>query len=204
MKQKLRQLQTRLLDYAVKRGAQDQLQTRAEFFTARFENDLAANSRVLDIGGHWGFYAAPLEKRGHKPVVLDVVKPGFQKAPVVIYDGVRMPFDNKSFDSSLLITVLHHIEDQESVLREACRVTRKRIIVVEDLYRHSLGRFWTILRDRFYNFEWIGHPCGFRTQEEWTVLFNKLGMKLERFEAVKTTLCGLAIMNGIFVLEVKA
>ena len=65
--------------------------------------------------------------RSHRLTVLDVVKPGFQKSPVVVYDGGRFPFSDKSFDVSLLVTMLHHVPDPESIIREAGRVTRKSV-----------------------------------------------------------------------------
>jgi len=199
----VRDTQTRILDSLVRGGAEKQLQVRAELFTSLFEKELPAQSALLDVGGRWGFYTGPLEKRGHKPVVLDVVRPGFQKAPVVIYDGLKMPFEDKSFDVSIFVTVLHHIRDQVSVLREARRVTRKRIVVVEDLYHHPAGRFWTILRDRLLNFEWVGHPCGFRTQAEWETFFETQGFQVQGCQKVYTWLCGLRILNGIFVLDIQ-
>ncbi len=198
----IRRLQTRTLDALVRGGAGRQLEERAEFFVSLFEKALQEKASILDIGGRWGFYAGPLERRGHQPVILDVVRPGYQKAPVVMYDGMRMPFPDKSFNASLFVTVLHHIRDQAGVLREACRVTRGKIVVVEDLYHHALGRFWTILRDRLYNFEWIGHPCGFRTRTEWEAFFERLGLRVSSCREVETRLCGLGILNGVFVLEV--
>jgi SAM-dependent methyltransferase len=199
----VRDLQTRLLDGLVRGGAQNALQVRAEFFTSLFENELPPQSDILDIGGRWGFYSGPLIKRGHQPIVLDVVRPGFQKAPVVIYDGSKMPFEDKSFDASILVTVLHHIRDQVSVLQEARRVTRKRIVIVEDLYHHPLGRFWTIFRDRLLNFEWFGHPCGFRTRPQWEIFFKEQGFQVRDCRQVDTWLCGLQILNGVFILDVQ-
>lgn len=198
----VRDVQTRILDGLVRGSASRQLQDRAEFFTSLFEKELPPQSSILDIGGRWGFYAGPLEKRGHKPLVLDVVRPGFQKAPVVIYNGSTMPFADKSFDVSILVTVLHHIRDQVAVLQEARRVTRKRILVVEDLYHHPAGRIWTILRDRLLNFEWFGHPCGFKNRDGWESFFKGQGFQVRGCREVYTWLCGLRILNGVFVLEV--
>ena len=135
--------------------------------------------------------------------VLDVVKPGFQKAPVVLYEGTRIPFADKSFDASLLIGALHHIPDPEAVIQEAHRVTRKVLVVVEDLYHHSLGRWWTILRDQLYNFEFFGHPRQFKRSEEWTAVFRRLGFTVLEEKKIYTWLAGLRILNGIFVLQVS-
>ena len=198
----IRGWQTQVLESLVRSNPNLGLDQRAEFMVSLFEKDLPEHSRILDIGGRWGFYAGPLEKRGHHPVILDVVRPQLQKAPVVIYNGRVMPFPDKSFDASLLITVLHHIEDVDQVLKEARRVTRGRVIVVEDLYLHPVDRFWTILRDRLYNFEWFGHPCGFKTRLQWEHYFETLGFKVQSCREVFTRLCGLRILNGLFVLEV--
>ena len=201
---KIRKLQRSLLDGMVRRNPDLGLDRRAEFFVKLFERHLKPTSRILDIGGGWGFYAAPLERRGHSLTVLDVIKPGVQKAPVVIYPGGRFPFPDKSFDASMMITMLHHTSDPAAILKEAARVTRGNIIVVEDLYHHAAGRFWTILRDRLYNFEFFGHPCQFRTREGWLKLFEECGLAFESDEQVYTKLAGMRILNGIFILKRKA
>ena len=192
-----------MLDMTVRSNPSLGLDSRAEFFAGLFDPHLEPRSRVLDIGGGWGFYAAPLERRGHSCTVLDVVKPGYQKAPVVVYDPVKpIPFPDKSFDASMLITVLHHVSDPAAVLREAKRVTRKTLIVVEDLYHHPLGRAWTILRDQLYNFEFFGHPCQFRKKQEWLEFFKANGFEPVYDKSVYTWMAGLRILNGIFILRV--
>lgn len=177
------------------------LENRAEFFVKLFENHLKSSSRILDIGGGWGFYAAPLEKRGHEVTVLDVVKPGLQRAPVVIYPGGTMPFADKAFDASILVTMLHHTPDPVSIIKEAMRVTSGRLIVIEDLYHHAPGRMWTVLRDQLYNFEFFGHPCNFKKREDWLQVFKSCGLKVVSEQRVYTKLAGLSILNGVFVLE---
>ena len=200
----LREIQRRILDWVVSHFPSLNLDRRAEFFVQLFEKHLEPQSLILDVGGGWGFYDEPLKKRGHHPVILDVVKPGYQKAPVVLCgpDG-RFPFPDKSFDTSLLITVLHHVPNPAQLLEEVRRVTRKTLIVVEDLYRHGLGKWWTKLRDQLYNFEFFGHPAQFRKSGEWMDLFSKSRFDLAEHREVYTWLSGLRILNGLFVLKVK-
>ena len=200
---KIREIQRDCLDTIVRRYAYPDLEKRAESFTALFEKYLSPKSHVLDVGGGWGFYVDPLNRRGHEATVLDVIKPSLQRAPVVVYPGGRFPFPDKSFDASILITMLHHCPDPEAILREARRVTRDVVIVVEDVYHHALGRFWTVLRDRLYNFEFFGHPCQFRKKEEWQVVFEKLGFLSFDQQNVYTKLAGLSILNGVFALKVR-
>jgi ubiquinone/menaquinone biosynthesis C-methylase UbiE len=199
----IRKGQRYLFDSIVRRCPNLGLDRRAEKFVTLFEHYLPRKSFILDIGGSWGFYAEPLALCGHHVTILDVVKPQFQKAPVVIYRGNHIPFRDKRFDASLLITVLHHMADPEAVIREAQRVTRKTVIVIEDLYHHALGRWWTVLRDRIYNFEFFGHPCRFKKAEEWVALFERLGFSLVEEKQMYTWLARLRILNGLFVFQVK-
>ena len=200
----VRKAQRQALDWIVENFPTVGLDRRAENFVSIFKEFVPRASRVLDIGGGWGFYAEPLKRsRDCDVTVLDVVEPRFRKAPVVLYGGEKFPFPDRSFDVSLLVTMLHHVPKPETVLAEAKRVTRRAVIIVEDLYRTTAGRFWTILRDRFYNLEFVGHPCQFRKKEEWLRCFRKLGLRLEFEKETHTFLAGMRILNGIFVLGVE-
>lgn len=197
----IRRAQRRSLDWLVGRFAGSELDRRAESFVSLFQEFIPPSSRVLDIGGGWGFYVEPLERtRNCDVTVLDVVEPAFRKAPVVVYEGETIPFPDRSFEVSLLITVLHHMPNPERVLAEAKRVTRRAVIVVEDLYRTALGRIWTVVRDTLCNLEFVGHPRRFQKREEWLASFRRLGFRVEFEKEVLTSLLGLRILNGIFVL----
>lgn len=202
MMKKIRKWQHRALNAIVSKNKNIGLGERAELFVRSFEHQLSSGSRILDIGGGWGFYREPLTRRGHQHVVLDVVNPGLQKAPVVLYPGQRIPFGDKSFDVSLFVTVLHHIHDIDQVLDEARRVTKDKIIIVEDLYQHALGRWWTVLRDQIYNFEFFGHPKNFKTKQAWIKFFEEKHFLFKEEIEIRTKLAGLGILNGVLTFEV--
>lgn len=204
IKNSLQAFQRRILDGIVRFFAHGFLEARAETIAKLFENQIPQGSRILDLGGGWGFYAEPLKKRGHEHLVLDVVNPGYQKAPVVLYGGFRIPFPDQSFDVTVLVTMLHHVPNPESLFKEVRRVTRKKVVVVEDLYRHAAGRFWTICRDRFLNVEFLNHPHQFRTDGGWRGFFKASGFEVSSFKSIYTWLMGLRILNGIYVLEKAA
>lgn len=197
----LRSFQRRLLDGVVRQFAHHALEARAEKLTTFFENQIPGKSRILDLGGGWGFYAEPLKKRGHEHLILDVVQPGYQKAPVVLYDGIKIPFPDQSFDAAILVTMLHHVDDPKALLGEVYRVTRKRVVVIEDIYHHGIGLFWTICRDRILNVEFMEHPHQFRKHEEWITLFKDQRFRVVDFEEIYTWLSGFRILNGIYILE---
>ena len=186
IKQSLQLFQRRILDGIVRYFAHGALEARAEKIVQIFEDQLPEKCRVLDLGGGWGFYAAPLQKRGHESLVLDVVNPGYQKASVVLYDGSRIPFPDESFDVTILVTMLHHVPDPEALIREVRRVTRKKVVLVEDLYHHAVGRCWTICRDRILNIEFMSHPHQFRTDLGWREFFKKAGFEVRSFKSFFT------------------
>ena len=201
IKNSLQVFQRRVLDGIVRRFAHGVLEARAEKIAKLFEDQIPTGSRVLDLGGGWGFYAEPLRKRGHEHLVLDVVDPGYKKAPVVLYDGQRIPFPDQSFDVTILVTMLHHVPDPQALFREVHRVTRKKVVVVEDLYHHALGRFWTLCRDRILNVEFMEHPHQFRKDAAWRGFFKTAGFEVRFFKSLYTWLSGFRILNGIYVLE---
>ncbi len=196
-----RVFQRRVLDGIIRHFAHGTLEARAEKIVQFFENQIPQGSRILDLGGGWGFYAGPLKKRGHEPLVLDVVHPGYQKAPVVLYEGDRIPFPDQSFDVTILVTMLHHVPDPEALFKEVRRVTKRKVVVVEDLYHHAVGRFWTICRDRILNVEFMGHPHQFRTDEGWRGFFKAAGFEVDFFKCFYSWLAGLRILNGVYVLN---
>ncbi|MGH7278543.1 MAG: class I SAM-dependent methyltransferase, partial [Candidatus Rokuibacteriota bacterium] len=120
-----------MLHAFLRRYARRQAATVAPFVVGR---------RILDLGAGEAYVAAALAPRW--TCAVDVGP--FRRAPgrYVVYDGGRLPFPDGAFDTTLLLLVLHHCADADAVLDEACRVTRRRVIVTESVYRNRRERFW--------------------------------------------------------------
>jgi SAM-dependent methyltransferase len=150
--------------------------------------------RVLDLGAGEGWVTERLAGRGLSACAADVGPFGRVAAPYVVYDGTRLPFADATFETTLLLLTLHHCARPETVLDEARRVTRARLIVTESVVRHRRDRFWLDLLDgRFNRLRHGGRmpaPLGFRSAEGWRALFaekhleviatRRLGGRLER------------------------
>lgn len=134
--------------------------------------------RVLDIGSGLGFQGKMIREQKHCDVFgIDVVD--YQKAdiPYKHFDGVHIPYQDKSFDVSYLSFVLHHAEHPVELIKEAIRVTKKRIIIIEDTPKNIFDRAFDAYHGWSFNkFFKLRHPCVFRTIKEWEEIFDSLGI----------------------------
>lgn len=97
----------------------------------------------------------------------------------VIYDGDKLPFNDKEFDLAIAGQVLHHVPDNRNSVEEVSR-TCKTFLIVEDLVKHGTFQaqfcyFW----DSFWNWDFfVGPPHTNREDAEWTKLLADSGMKV--------------------------
>lgn len=158
---------------------------RAGKHSALFENFIPFGSKVLDIGAGRGFIAKDIaEKRKVDVTLLDVVNFNQTNLPFVLYNGETIPFSENSFDVSLLITVLHHCDEPENVLSEAIRVSKSRLIIIEDVYRSFWGKKYIIFLDTLFNLPCLikqpreNMPFNFKTESEWRTIFKNFNLKI--------------------------
>lgn len=92
---------------------------------------LAPSAKVLDVGCGDGRIAAEIYRRRPDLSItgIDVLVRPDARIPTNWFDGERIPFDDDSFDSVVLIDVLHHTLEPGRLLREAMRVARNEVIV---------------------------------------------------------------------------
>jgi ubiquinone/menaquinone biosynthesis C-methylase UbiE len=96
----------------------------------------------LNVGSGHGFFSEAARRAGIGMTSLDVQAPpcAVDRDELVVYDGEHMPFEDRAFDASVAMYVLHHTKAPAAVLGEMKRVSRRRIVLVEELYRHLPGK----------------------------------------------------------------
>lgn len=173
---------------------------RCKDFWSRIQSHIPAGASVLDVGAGTCHMTALLQSQGIQATPLDVVDLSLIKTLTpVIYDGFKMPFADKTFDIAIILTVLHHCLDPERVIREACRLAPK-VIIIEDVVRGPIHAALTKGFDSLLNLEFAGHPHQNKTDEEWCCLFNHLGLRVLNKKDVWSF---FLMWQVTYVLEVK-
>lgn len=107
-----------------------------------FLDSRALPGTVLDLACGPGVYAAALARGDRRVVGVDLSrdllrrgrKPGWH---AVAASGLALPFAQRAFDTTLLLSVLEHVDDRR-MLAEAARVTRRRIVIQVPLAEPAL------------------------------------------------------------------
>jgi SAM-dependent methyltransferase len=101
-------------------------------------------SRVLELGGDYGYQAGIIHSWGLDVTSIDIELPADEphQYPVHLYNGRDIPFPDRTFDVVFSSNVLEHIEDVRQLLAEARRVLQPGGIMIHVL-PSSTWRFWT-------------------------------------------------------------
>jgi len=161
----------------------------------RITPHLRAGDRVLDVGCGNGTLGAALlrgfaseqaqprrPEQGSVSVVvegLERFQRGGEPIPVTPYDGVKIPFPDGTFDVVILADVLHHEEDEDRLIAECARVSRRLVIIKDHQLRGPFAKARVSLIDWAANAPY-GVKCLFRyhTPDGWRALRERHGLGL--------------------------
>jgi SAM-dependent methyltransferase len=164
----------RVLQVFLRRYAETEAESVAPFVVGK---------RILDLGAGEGYVAVALRRRIEAWICsVDVGPFGLAAGPYVVYDGDRLPFVDSLFDTTLILLALHHCAEPGRVLREAVRVTRGRIVVMESVSRNPWERFWLHRLDGWLNVHrhdgGMRVPLAFRSPARWRASFESRGLRV--------------------------
>ncbi|MFX1518088.1 MAG: class I SAM-dependent methyltransferase [Promethearchaeota archaeon] len=139
---------------------------------------------ILDLGAGNGLLGLEITKQMQNEVLLvDVVDYNYTDLPLILYNPEEaIPLTDKEVDSTILYAVLHHTSDPEWLLKEATRITKKRLIIVEGYVEENDIRITNCFFDWFYNRvigdEDINVPLNFLKLNEWKRILESQGFKI--------------------------
>ena len=152
----------------------------------------------IEIGSGPGSVLSVMRKQNYTVEGLDIADNSFREdLRPTVYDGENMPFLHNDFDTALLLTVLHHTQDPDAIIREAARIA-KRIVIIEDVYDNRFMEWLTKVFDSVMNLEFIGHPHSNRSDAEWRETFERLDLRI-RYRKIHRV-AGI-FQQAVYVLE---
>jgi len=128
----------------------------------------AGAKTALDVATGGGHVARRLREAGIDVVTVDPA-PGME--PDVVSRGEDLPFAEDSFDVVVCRVAAHHFDDVEKAVHEMARVSRDRVIVVDNLFLDDSAEEADRVRDP-------SHVRNY-SEQEWRELFEGAGLRVE-------------------------
>ncbi|MBU0530439.1 MAG: class I SAM-dependent methyltransferase [Candidatus Aenigmatarchaeota archaeon] len=125
--------------FHIEREISHKLEKRAQMIYNQIKPHVIGKS-ILDLGCGDGMVGEFLRRDRFSVVISDIYKhPNTSKSDLefkTLHPKKNIPFDDNSFDTTLVLTVFHHSVNPIKTLTEAHRVTKPggRVIVIESVY----------------------------------------------------------------------
>ena len=129
---------------------------------------LKSSDIILDVGSGTGFVADLISEKTRASVVrLDVAQDKNARQKSILFDGKTMPFYDEAFTVSICCFVLHHTPFQKELIEEMKRVTKSRIIILEDVIETPADHFLLFLHKIYSGFRYNSFYTLFRNDHGW-------------------------------------
>ena len=138
-------------------------------------------SKILDLGCGSGLAGREFQKFFKADLIgIDIVDIRVEKIPFQIFDGANINFPDDHFDYILISYVLHHAKEPLSLLKEAKRAAKKRIIIYEDLIEGWLSKLICKIHSSVFSylFQDKKGSGNFKKEKDWKIIFKGLKLKL--------------------------
>lgn len=136
---------------------------------------ISKDMKVLDFGGGTMLVAQHLAMQTGATIHgVDVIDINKSKLPLWRYNGRNLPFTDRSYDVTYAAFVFHHIVQAKELIAECMRVTRRKFILLEDIYTNTAELLLLKILDtsnKFLNWN-MSMPFTFQTEREWVQLLG--------------------------------
>jgi SAM-dependent methyltransferase len=162
---------------------------RARVLAESLAAKIPTGASVLDIGCGDGTIASLIMNRNPTITIQGIDIPPRPSCRIACkpFDGTSIPHATGSFDVCMFVDVLHHTHWIEALLLEACRVSRRYVLIKDHLVENRLD-FKTL---QFM--DWVGNrphgvilPYNYKSSSQWSRYFSNAGLTtLARQDRVK-------------------
>jgi len=95
------------------------------------------SGNILKVGAGLGYASYFISLFNRSITTLDVVNNNTIKSDLVtLYDGKTFPYPDNHFNVVICSYTLHHIKEQDRVFFEMHRVTKKTVLLIEEIYEN--------------------------------------------------------------------
>lgn len=167
---------------------------------------LKKGSRVLDLGCGHGLVGLAFQNYFQAEVLgVDIADQRIVDIPFKCIDGKNLPFPDNSFETVLIVYVLHHTGNYLNLLKEAKRVSKNKIIIYENLPEGFWSKLFCHLHGFLFSvmamFKKEKHY--FKTENEWLEIFNSLNLSVVHKKEVESGFLMKPVRHIQFVLKKK-
>ena len=154
---------------------------RAERLERALASQVGDVESLLDVGCGDGNIARAVGKAvgAQRVEGIDVVPRPAPLIPVQMYDGLRIPHADRSFDAVTVVDVLHHCTDPAAVLREALRVAKQRVVIKDHFAFGPVSRKILYLMDLPNFRDSVAVPGTYFEPDEWVRMVHEAGGQIE-------------------------
>lgn len=187
---------------------------RGRALCRKIEAWVPPGSRIIDIGSGTGHNGVLLRAAARAVDEFDVVDMHWAGPGPRLFDGRRLQRPDDDCDAVLLAFVLQYAEDPAALLREASRLARRRVLVVQSSFEGRLACLLLGMREHLWGPVALGVARGLGLvgrfesplvtrrhyrQTDLRELFARCGLEEISLESESWPL--LAVRRDFFVLE---
>lgn len=135
---------------------------------------------VLDIGCGDGKIAKLLMLNRPDVTVngIDTLRRDQVCIDVEVFDGKEIPCEDDFYDIAMLVDVLHHTDNPRAMLKEACRVSRRGLIIKDHICESQLQELTLRIMDYVGNARFcVNLKYHYWHEAQWFRIFDELKLK---------------------------
>ena len=202
---------TKIGDQSFLSSLQSDLRAREEIIVSQISPFLGeTEGKVIDFGAGSGKIAQTI----HDAFKIDmeaVDVRDFRSADVTIpfrmFDGKAVPVADGFYEAAVIANVAHHSDDNEAILRELTRITRRKLVVIETIPADPSPEEWAVtfvndtLWNRFFNYADIPVPGMYESAEGWVSRFAHHGWKVTHSKFLGYDQPMVRVLHQLMVFE---